>query len=101
MDVSGGEAVSPFGGFGYCIQYARTVWRETVRLAPIELRQHPFADQDRDSENPLSISCCDGQRDRCAAEGDQGIDVQIVAGQPAHNWNQFGEVVAALVGRVV
>ena len=40
---------------------------------------------------PLSIGCGDRQRDRRAAEGDQGIDVRVVADQPDHGWNQLSQ----------
>ena len=35
------------------------------------------------------------------AEGDQGIDVQIVASQPDHRWNQLGQAWPPLVGGVI
>jgi hypothetical protein len=71
---------------------ADTVWSETVPSALIELCQHPLADQDRDGEDPLSIGCCDRQRNGRAAEGDERVDVQVVAGQPDYRWNQLGQV---------
>jgi hypothetical protein len=36
---------------GHCAQRALTVWGETVPSAPIELCQHPLANQDRDRED--------------------------------------------------
>src|SRR5215203_1404381 len=96
-----GEAAGPLRRFGHCPEHALTVWRETVPPAPVDSCQHPFADQDRDREDPLSIGRRDWQRDCRAAEADQGVDVQVVAGQPDHSWNQLGQLWAPLVGGVV
>ena len=58
-----GEAVGPLPCLGYCAQRVLTGWSEAVCSAPVELCQHPLADQDRDREDPLSIGCCDRQRE--------------------------------------